>query len=62
MIRRMNSEFQIHFATSKHYLLFSPLYHEVTDSPDTAREEEIREAFQWGHDRARATNKQDKKL
>lgn len=31
----MNVEFQIYFMTSKNSLRFIPLYHEVTDSPDT---------------------------
>lgn len=37
MIYRMNPEFQIYFVTFKNYLPFLPLYHEVTDSPNTAR-------------------------
>lgn len=41
----MNPEIQIHFVMSKDYVPLTPLYHEVTDIPDTAWEEEIREAF-----------------
>lgn len=39
MLHRMNPKFQMHFLTLQAYLSFIPLYCEVTDNPDTARED-----------------------